>query len=254
MDIFGYPGAIPLESERTSDPVTGRTFTYRWKCPLAIKDTFVNALEGEGYAVTASPDGETGWYIVSARSGGAEPGDETVNEQWSLNGNNLEKSIWNIPKVVAMFAQFLDVNGYPKPEYFQRKRDIEDIVEGTKFVSSLSWWATASSDWKKLVRAVMRGEEAKPIGQYVAQRTRIYPRFSIIPKAVMDNVNGVYTQAAFLRVEVVPSEWQLILPTPGYWVKQPPEITQATNGKWTVVNEWWHVDTYDDFLYDNVIT
>jgi hypothetical protein len=70
--------------------------------------------------------------------------------------------------------------------------------------------------------------------------------------ASMTNVNRIYTKASLTTAEGIPGTIVFSM-LDGQYLKRTPTITQQPNGRFQIVNEWWHADTWSTLLYGSVL-
>jgi hypothetical protein len=197
---------------------------------------------------------ETVWAVFGAEA--TQPEQQELVNAWDLDGNDVEKDIWYHPKVVGLFfgglalndPPLLDQDGCPTDVYVQHKRDLDDLIAGTKVPSDLAWWPRAFITTKKFVRALLRGVTAYPVSEFVLRNTlRVAANYS--PKLAYDHVHKVFTTPTIKAKYSIPGTIKFVLPE-GFWMEKTPRIQQRTGAQWELVREWIHAETYDDFLYD----
>jgi hypothetical protein len=68
----------------------------------------------------------------------------------------------------------------------------------------------------------------------------------------MTNINGIYSASGLSAAESIPSTIVFTMLS-GYYLKRTPTITQQPNGRFQIVTEWWHADTWSETLYGAVV-
>jgi hypothetical protein len=104
-----------------------------------------------------------------------------------------------------------------------------------------------------LIGALSRGVPSFPLSTYVFRRTQYFPpNFQVTmpnPSTLMQ-ANVIYTRDQVLTGANPPLELRPFMP-PGYYQYKAPPMTQQKDARWLWVDEWYHADEYDHFVYDN---
>lgn len=250
-DFFGE-GLSQLQSEFGFDPKTGDTEIKRWRgTPSQVASQFV-VTKLLGLRSGVSEEDEGGYHILSVWYGATEtqPPDVPLSDIWSLEGNQLEKSLWELDKVQDQF------DGWSTADIVALKADVEQVLAGSGAVADILGGLPPGTDAtviEGLIKALARGIESKSISQFVLKRVLTVVSTTSI-KPAYDGVNKVITTAN-LEAGVdpgapsIPSTLLFVLPD-GYWLKQAPTVTRKTSTTWELTQEWWHADKYDTFVYE----
>src|SRR5690242_10333120 len=100
------PGEPLVIVEEGWDPRSGRSVTYEWRGREQEIRRMQEIQEGLGRRTSLripAFDGDA--FVLNATAGASEnqPPDEALSDIWELDGNSLEKSIWELPVVANEF-------------------------------------------------------------------------------------------------------------------------------------------------------
>ena len=199
----------------------------------------VPSMQQLGYSFRITPDdegpmSECTLTAPDAQDGAAADGDLELTTVWTVAGNDLEKSIENKSEWTSL----------PDAE----RDDLRDILNGTKKETEVSVSTTNGVAFRDLIKA---GTTSYTLSQIVVQRTMtVSPGFA--GAASMTNVNRIYTKASLTTAEGIPGTIVFSM-RDGQYLKRTPTITQQPNGRFQIVNEWWHADTWSTLLYGSVL-
>lgn len=254
--FYGHNGYAELKPASSWDPRRGWTIIRRYKGVQAAIDalavTLINA--GVRFSREVMPDG--GYHILNATYGAEEtqPPNEALSDQWDLDGNDIEKSLWLKPSVKAHLDYFLDASGFPTDSYLTITGDIQNLVSGNKLPSDIKWWNDPDPHTpvlKTFARELVRGVDSYHVSEWVLRRRQVIARNSII-KPSNTYVNMIFlTTAKLMAVEGVPSNLPFTLPN-GVWLKKSPKRSQIAADKWEISQEYWWADDYSTIAYDAV--
>jgi hypothetical protein len=246
---------VELPSGRSWDPRIGFTIIRRYRGSLTQIQIVEADAKANNLRVQIEPDIEGGFGVVSVWYGAesTQPAGVPLADTWELVGNDLEKDLWELPKIVAALAPF-NIS-----DRRQIKIDIEAWLAGTLVVNDLpvrDWtdYCTRSGFTTdqveiltQLVTERIRGVQAWTVSQWVLRRTLIIAANSTIKPALAD-VGRVRSTTTLKAEENIPSTVKFDLPE-GFWLKRTPTFTQTAADKWTISQEWWHADNYSELLY-----
>ena len=247
--FYGLNNYTELVGEYTWDPRRGPTVIRNFK---GTPDTIAALSTGlyntkTRFHLSRMPDG--GYSMLTTFQGAedTQPVDQPLTDYWSLDGADIEESLWNHPDAIALFADMLDDDGNPTNQYTSVRRDIQDVVSGNKLLSEIAWWATASVSMKQFVHTLLIGQDTYFRSSWVLDRKTVIAWNSII-RPTTNNINKVYTSTLSLRqVEGVP-DLPFDLPD-GIWLKKSPKFDPLGSDKWQISQQWWWGDNYSTFSY-----
>ena len=175
---------------------------------------------------------------------GSQPSDPNhVTSLWTLQGNDLEKSLWEHPKVVAVLDAMDDAG------LAQFRQDIAAALEKHTPPSLASFSSNATL--VAFYRELLRGTESFNVSQYVLRHTQTVPPNSNV-KPSLTNVGKVFSTTLLSTAESIPGTILFTLPD-GSWLKRTPTVEQTGNGKFQITQEWWHAIAYSPFLYETAV-
>ncbi len=239
---------ITLQPRERWTPRGGRVSEPRTKMLNASVAAFTATLRSNGYAYEVEPLGESPFSIVTTLAVQEDATDTTVlADLWELDGNDLEKSIWELPKVKEQMEAITDLT-----DRAAVRNDVEAIVRGEVEYS----WSDASSFsrdvYDGLIKSLIAGVEAFPVSTYVLRRTITLPSNTALAPA-FDYSNKIFTTASLVGYETtIPTNLRSALPV-GYWQKKTPTAAQQSDGRWVYRVEYWWASEFDEFLYETAI-
>lgn len=217
-------------------------------------DVSLDAKEVDFYELTVAVAAEVG------PDGHTTDPDSQVLTIWTMPNNDLEKEIWDLPKVRAI------TNLFQLGDASRFRGKVNKLLEGEitwdEIVSAILDYVLAitpappdgaADTLGELVDELSRGGDAGahfPLAQFVLRREQIAPlAASILPDVF--GVNEIWTHAALLaRENNPPPPWE----TPaGFYLKRTPTIDQLDASRKKIVTEWWHTDTYSRFIYQSTL-
>lgn len=257
---YGQAVIVELPDVRSYDPRTGWRVTKRWRgTPDAIRQKTQEVVNAK-MQCTLEPSDDGGYDVLSA-SYGVDLYDgtgATLADQWSLQGNDLEKSIWELPAVKTELAKITDSS-----KVGLLRSDIEALARGDETIrdesgEEIDLTETALLDVavalgctrsviKSLIDSMSRGVDSFLVSQYVLRHTVTVASGSSI-RASYTGVGYVYSTDQLTAAETIPNNIIFSLPT-GVWLKRTPTVDQISYDRWQIVQEWWHADAYDSFIY-----
>lgn len=208
-----------------------------------------------------------------------QPADVPISDTWELDGNTLEKELWELPWVRAEFDSITDDRtGNPTgdPRLASAacinwiRRNIEAFIRGESKTTSLDpaeidltyanlisygfSYGFHKDALIELVRLYGRGVKAFPVSQFVLRRTRVlaknYDRGNLTD--IYDDIFKRRTTSSLESSEAIPGDIRFIMPQ-GEWVKQTPDMLQTSATKWTLKEEWWHADKWEKEIYGDLV-
>lgn len=262
---FGTFDLIELPTPQTYSPATGITTQRRFKLLKTSVPAFTAGLAAQGYGWEMSPDDGTPYATVTTITS------PELTTTWTLDGNQLEKQIWQHAPVRALFSKIPD----PKNRAMMR-HDIEALVRGeytadarktmTELKAVLKAIATdpvgeglpnvdgrEDDVFDAIVKTLIEGVETFVTSSFVLRKTSILnPLTNVSPG--FENANKLFSLAALVREEATLPDnvrgW--IESLKGYWQKQTPQASQAADGRWTFTLEYWYAEDFNRFLYEAI--
>lgn len=244
----GTHDLITLQPRERWTPRGGRVTEPRTKMLNTSVAAFTANLRDQGYSYEVEPLGESPFSIVTTLSVQEDATETTIlADLWELDGNDLEKSIWELPKVKEQMEAITDIG-----DRAAVRNGIEAIVRGGVEYS----WSDASSFsrdvYDGLIKSLIAGVEAFPVSTYVLRRTITLPARTTLAPA-FEYSNKIFTSASLVAYETtIPSNLVSALPA-GYWQKKTPTAAQQSDGRWVYRVEYWWAQEFDEFLYETAI-
>ena len=199
----------------------------------------VPAMRQAGYTFRITPDedgpfAECTMTAPDAQDGADSSAETELTTTWTVAGNDIEKDLESHPNWLNMAETEREL--------------LREYKAGSKKESEVTTTTTHGDNFKTLIKA---GTTSYTISQIVVQRTMtVGPGFA--GAAAMSNINGIYSANGLTLAESIPQTIVFTLLS-GYYLKRTPTITQQPNGRFQIVNEWWHADTWSTTLYGGVV-
>ncbi len=258
MSVFtGLTGPFLKRVAKTYDPRTGGSVQGEYVgTPVEIELLRKLFVRG-GAKVQTDPSGDGGYDRMTVSTPDAIDPNETLADVWSLQGNDLEKSVWELPQIKAIFEKHANAT-----ERTQNLRDFKTGVEN--FLANKEEANTLAKVFDLLyddirtgaedaltgfIYMLMRGVESFSVAQFVLRHTVIVPSNTNIRPAYA-NVGKIFATTDSLRqIENIPENFfPFDLPV-GVWLKRTPTCEQTAPQRWQISQEWWHADKYEPIIY-----
>lgn len=266
-----FTGVQVEELDRTNryDPRTGDTIIRHWKGDpnqLSLYETQARTL---GYRYSTSWDG--GYKVLSVEFPESETNDPAtpLSENWEADTNYLQKDIWSLPTIQTELAKIGLGNPAVRGAF---KNDLENLARGNpvsigtdgeetvisyeillggtvdgEAVSGIPAAYNADTEvFQALFDDLTKGVTSYEIEQYVVRHTKVTNNSSSIV-AARSNLGRMHT--AEFMLNQLPSDVKFEVPEDGYWLKRKPTVRRIEKGKWEIIQEWWHTDTYSTLIY-----
>jgi hypothetical protein len=199
--ITGSPLAHRYKVENEFDIQYGDVFVEYWNGPKIPIETLATAYKLAGARVRTTHVGPKWEMVVRIGGFSTVPGGvETPVDQWSIDMEPAQVSVWSHPKVDARMALFANRALW--------RKDIEDAVkDGTVLPAPISSDATAQGIWRLLAR----GYDSYEIKRPVLTKTRTYS-IAYTQRFVLDPTEKVFTTGALVAAMSIPAAVQAQLP------------------------------------------
>lgn len=229
------------------DPRSGYRYVERRSGTPTVIDVDFQAAIAAGYRCRYDPDAGAGYATLEVEIGRDPSGgtDELSNE-WTLVGNDLEKSLFEHPDVKAIFLA-----DQTPAESVAFRVDVEKVLAGTmtytKFAAEFAGYPTQLAVANMLLDNMSKGQDTFFLSSFVLRNTIVLPD-NYSGTVDISNVNRKYTTAALFAAEnismpLIPALQSIA----GEWLKKTPTFEQQGRDKWSVQREWWHADEWSDF-------
>lgn len=191
--------------------------------------------DGELAVVTAKYDA-----VTTDPNTQPQPGETgLIERRWSLEGNDVEKSLWEHPDVQqALKGKNLD-------ELIALRQFVDGVVSGEILASP------ANEAIGKLADRLVRGIEVFHDSEYVLRKEETVTHASNV-RASHTNVNRVFTYSRLLASEPTLAAQNLIAAaglTSLFWAKRTPKVRPTTGNLWVIEQEYWGAKEYDDWIW-----
>lgn len=271
MSFFGVSGLVELPSAPGWDPRSGDIIHRRWRGTPTEIAAAKASLRTAGIRYQVEPTDDGGYQVIGAYYGAedTQPPGEPLSDQWTLDGNDIEKSLWELPAVRAELDKILITNYRdpiqlalmaglhelrPMMEAYARGEQKWTQPNGTEVDLTVGYIygfvMTIGLDpavLMPLLLSLTKGVESYTVSQWVLKHTLVIAANSTI-KPSKTNIGKMYATASLIEAESIPNTLRFDLPD-GYWLKRTPTVDQTAADKWTISQEWWHADAYDPFIY-----
>lgn len=239
---------ITLQPRERWTPKGGRVTEPRTKMLNTSVAAFTATLREQGYAYEVEPLGESPFSIVTTLSVQEDATETTIlADLWELDGNDLEKSIWELPKVKTEIERTEDLTERAAVRY-----NIEQFVRGESTDGATTPANFDPDVYTSLLKSLISGVEAFPVSTYVLRRTITLPAKTTLAPAFQYS-NQIFTTASLVAYETtIPANLTSALPV-GYWQKKTPTAAQQADGRWVYRVEYWWSEEFDEFLYETAI-
>lgn len=251
MRLYGSVGPNSRLSVRGYDPQRGWSVTVTTEGTTAQVQALEASLKAQGikYRATYSSPlvASVEAYYDHSVDGTSLPAQ--AQSVWSLDSNQLQKDIWEHPKITAITGGFENVGAV-----CNFRRAMEGAISG-KIVEpddqeawvAIVLWSELSSDVTQLLQRLATGHTTYEQHTYVLRNTLTYPRGYVFTPDY-GNENKLITSALLQsREPTIP----FTLPPNRYWLTRGYQLEQQSDGRILVTREWWETDL-DLWLYDQI--
>ena len=241
MKRFGYPGVIELPSGIRFSRSGGWITTRYWEGTTDQMRALSSAAYKSGATdIEMTPEREGRKATSSASFGGADdstPAESQIESTWELDENQGDISIWNHPKVKAIFAP----SGDDVAEIARLRNDIEKfaLADGTQqnleYGELLTGLLLTSYDFRQFLRRLIEsnGQATYYCPDAIVRHTLTGPqtwRYSF-------NFDHVATMISSALLQASEPTLTLTLPADRTWLFRFPRLQSTSNGNVQVVRE-----------------
>ena len=227
------------------DQQTGDTLIRAWRGSQQWATAYHNSLKGAAGVLRTrlSQDGDGAVYIVTAEYGQIQQQAETdgsIPYFWELAGNMIDREVASNPAFDAL-------TNFEKAGV---KNAIADNLDGANLETAYAAW----SDLQKSLYDTLLNQETYQVSSYVLRINRTHS--SLYANTISTaNVGKVYTYAqiqseASSIASPISVSINSNVPSSGAWLKQAPILTELSNRKLQMTQEWWWSDNWSTVLYD----
>ena len=284
----GTSSVIEQAPERSWDSVNGYTTTRIYvgnKITVErFSDGYINDSDGNpvvaGYAnATISYNGPAAtlrltysgvnFGSTSSSTSGLVPSasdiaSATLSSQWYLEGNDLEKDLFQLPDMQAIAKNLSNASLATWRKDFDTsvsaRTDPDSVpMAASSFYSGTvnTMNATAQAAYvKNIYISMLQGTEFFTVSQYVLRNIKV------VPPSTNQSPEHAYVGTQFIHAlmlamsgngQSVPAAILSGI-SGGYWLKRTPSVEQTSDGNYQVSKEFWYSEEYDVNIYGAALT
>tara|TARA_E500000305_G_C4026081_1_gene241870 strand:- start:598 stop:1470 length:873 start_codon:yes stop_codon:yes gene_type:complete len=188
----------------------------------------------------------------------------TLSNIWYLEGNDLEKDLFHLENMQAIFKNTTNTN----LSAFRKDWDIatsdrtnpDDVpfVDATRYTGTVNGMnaAAQAAYVKNIYISALRGTEFFTVSQYVLRNIKVVPP-TTNQSPEHANVGSQFTNALMTATsgngQSVPAV-MLSGISSGFWLKRTPSVEQTTEGNYQITKEFWYSEDYDTNIYGTAIS
>jgi hypothetical protein len=219
-----------------------------WEGPTSSLSTFIASLAGGFSEIDMVTDGEltevtVRWARESVEGIGNVNEDGLIEDSWGLDGNDLEKTLWEHPKVQSILLEM------SYEEIFNLRQFVDEMLTNGVFASH------PEADINELIQRLVTGVDAFPVSQYVLRHTRVVTRQSVLAPNYA-NVLQIHSYSQLIAAEPTLASANLVdaaeLETGWSWLKKTPTVRPVSRGLWELEQEYWGANYWDEWIFDPV--
>lgn len=256
--------AIRQPDRLTWDPTRG---TVRYRIWTSIDSDDINTLAAEArswsqpYTIRSTGTTHTIEIEVVGAEDVTDPGDQETLDRWEMPANEIQKSVWEHPKLLGVSSRALNA---------AKRAVADDLTYAELAAAEATLWATLSADDKTAIQAAYglaeRDSSHYALGQYVLRHvTSVAAGYSA--NVSDSNVERLMTTEQLIAEVTDPVLWAAPLPArlqykiehlaapaakTGYlwsWRKLPSQESTAAGGRIEISTEYW-LEQWSTWLYD----
>lgn len=174
-------------------------------------------------------------------TGGTQIADP-INRNWELISNDVEISLWAMPKVATLLA------AKTPDELREIRRLMNQALDGE------IWISFAEPILDDLYKRLAAGIETKFETQYVLRKVETVTTATALTVS-HSNVGLMHTYAQLIASETTLPGAVLIQPGELdhlFWLKRAPQNHPTSRGNREITQEYWGFEAYDPWIYDPV--
>lgn len=253
MKQYGYPFALSQVVGIRFSKTGGWRRMLRWTGPDHQIKSLITNLKGKAIDLDYLPGFGGAESSITATFGTADdmtPIDDQVESIWELEEGEAYSSVWEHPKVQAIFA------GRTVDDMTDARAAIEQYVSRGK--------TTVDEPYRTMIDNLRAGSAnfdafIKCLARTNNQATYYVP-MTFIRHTLTGPINWRYqfdwdSVASQLYTATLVNNEPTIpftVPPGRYWLTRLPTLRQLTNGKLQVTREWQESAEQDEFLYDQI--
>ena len=188
----------------------------------------------------------------------------TLSSQWYLEGNDLEKDLFQLPNMQAIAKNLSNASLATWRKDFDTsvsaRTDPDSVpMAASSFYSGTvnTMNATAQAAYvKNIYVSMLRGIEFFTVSQYVLRNVKI------VPPSTNQSPEHAYVGTQFIHTLMTATSGNgqsvpaAILSgiSGGYWLKRTPSVEQTSDGNYQISKEFWYSEEYDTNIYATALS
>ena len=188
----------------------------------------------------------------------------TLSNIWYLEGNDLEKDLFHLEDMQAIFKNTTNANLSAFRKDWDEATSARTNPDDVPFAASSKYSGTVNgmnaaaqaAYVKNIYISALRGPEFFTVSQYVLRNIKVVPP-TTNQSPEHANVGSQFTNALMTATsgngQSVPA---VMLPgiSSGFWLKRTPSVEQTTEGNYQITKEFWYSEDYDTNIYGTAIS
>lgn len=250
----GNPGPFRIADEIEWDERNGTQTVIVYRGARREIEGLVPTYQVPGYLVRRRQEQGGIWRMevraAQALDGSDPTGDDAIQVQWDLDGNDYSISIYKAMVLRGVPQQLVTyIESWVSDMRSDKALLLADAIAAVRAeADSVSYDADLAEGWLDLV---LGGVETHDVSNFLLRKVTTAPNAWV--SSASPNVGKLYTTAQLLAEEdAIPSGIVAELPSGGYWKKNTPRRSTTGNGKIQIQQDWQHADTFSPLQYDLV--
>ena len=187
----------------------------------------------------------------------------TLSSQWYLEGNDLEKDLFQLPNMQAIAKSLSNAGLATWRKDFDTTISARTDPDSVPMALAASYSGTVNgmnaaaqaAYVKGIYMSMLRGSEFFTVAQYVLRNIKIVPP-STSQSPEHAYVGTQFTHALMLATsgngQSVPSAILSGISS-GYWLKRTPSVEQTSDGNYQISKEFWYSEEYETNIYGTAL-
>lgn len=255
------PSWIEVERSRRHNPLHGWETVVRFHGWDDTAGLFASQLRSEAAEVEVrnldGPKREITATFHSSLDNSAVADEEELASTWELSSNLIEESIEKHPRMLALERLYRGsvrwLRAYSEAHIAAVEAAAQagsgTLATGDAGVfappSSALWTVLQSAQAQAFCERWIAGRRTYSRSQPVLRNRKELPAGSSLRADVRQL--GTYIPSRNLSTIGLPAEIRFTLPTTGVWETRAPIVSQMSNGRWEIIQEYWFYYEADDF-------
>lgn len=188
----------------------------------------------------------------------------TLSSQWYLEGNDLEKDLFQLPDMQAIAKNLSNASLATWRKDFDTSVSARTDPDSVPMAASSFYSGTVNgmnaaaqaAYVKNIYISMLRGTEFFTVSQYVLRNIKVVPpTTSQSPEHA--NKGRQYTHALMTATsgngQSVPAAILSGI-SGGYWLKRTPSVEQTSDGNYQISKEFWYSEDFDTNIYATALS